>query len=74
MGHRNPQGLYIDKDKNIFSTEHGPRHGDEINLIFENKNYGWPKASFGTDYETKKWPLDETNSLIQNMKTNFSFK
>ena len=61
-GHRNPQGLYIDKNKNIFSTEHGPRHGDEINLIFENKNYGWPLASFGTDYGSRKWPLDETNS------------
>ena len=32
-GHRNPQGLYIDKNKNIFSTEHGPRGGDEVNLI-----------------------------------------
>lgn len=74
LGHRNPQGLYIDKDKNIFSTEHGPRHGDEINLIFENKNYGWPKASFGTDYETKKWPLDETNSThTKYEKPIFSF-
>ena len=61
-GHRNPQGLYIDKNKNIFSTEHGPRHGDEINLILENKNYGWPYASFGTDYTSGKWPLDKTNS------------
>ena len=41
-------------NKNVFSTEHGPRHGDEINLILEDKNYGWPNASFGTDYVTKK--------------------
>jgi len=66
IGHRNPQGLYIDKNGNIFSTEHGPRHGDEINLISENKNYGWPLASFGTDYVSKKWPLDETNSTHSN--------
>ena len=33
FGHRNPQGLYIDNDGNIFSTEHGPRGGDELNLI-----------------------------------------
>ena len=39
-GHRNPQGLFIDKRKNIFSSEHGPAGGDEINLIFENNNYG----------------------------------
>tara|TARA_Y100001970_G_scaffold282259_1_gene394755 strand:+ start:17785 stop:19056 length:1272 start_codon:yes stop_codon:yes gene_type:complete len=66
FGHRNPQGLYIDKKKNIFSTEHGPRHGDEINLIMQDKNYGWPKASFGTSYVSPKWPLDETNSTHDN--------
>lgn len=66
FGHRNPQGLYIDENKNIFSTEHGPKHGDEINLILEDKNYGWPNASFGTDYVSKKWPLDETNSTHSN--------
>ena len=32
-GHRNPQGLYIDKNKNIFSTEHGPSGGDEVNPV-----------------------------------------
>ena len=48
IGHRNPQGLYYD-DKNdlIFQTEHGPTGGDEINLIRENNNYGWPKATYG---------------------------
>ena len=34
-GHRNPQGLFIDKRKNIFSSEHGPAGGDEINLILK---------------------------------------
>ena len=57
MGHRNPQGLYYDKENNfILSTEHGPRGGDEINLIQLNKkeiqNYGWPIASYGEHYNS----------------------
>jgi|TARA_B100001142_G_C14317383_1_gene648996 hypothetical protein len=48
IGHRNPQGLFYDKEKDlIFSTEHGPKGGDEFNLIKEGKNYGWPTASYG---------------------------
>ena len=48
IGHRNPQGLFYD-DKNdlIFETEHGPTGGDEINLIKENHNYGWPVSTYG---------------------------
>ena len=48
IGHRNPQGLFYD-DKNdlIFETEHGPTGGDEINLIKENNNYGWPISTYG---------------------------
>ncbi len=49
-GHRNPQGL--DKINNkIFSTEHGPKGGDELNYITKNSNYGWPISSYGTKYE-----------------------
>ena len=63
IGHRNPQGLFIDKNKNIFSTEHGPLGGDELNLVLEGKNYGWPLATFGMPYSgKKKWPLDQTNN------------
>ena len=52
MGHRNPQGLfYDDENKVILSTEHGPLGGDEINLIKENKNYGWPISSYGDHYD-----------------------
>ena len=61
MGHRNPQGLYYDKDNNfILETEHGPQGGDEINLIEINKinksefqNYGWPISSYGEHYGGK---------------------
>lgn len=53
LGHRNPQGLVKIEDK-IFSTEHGPQGGDEINLITKNNNYGWPLISYGTRYEDGK--------------------
>ena len=50
-GHRNPQGLIYEKNINtIISTEHGPKGGDEINIIKEGKNYGWPDASYGIEY------------------------
>jgi hypothetical protein len=48
-GHRNIQGIVRTK-KNIFAVEHGPMGGDEINEIVNNKNYGWPLYSLGTDY------------------------
>ena len=61
MGHRNPQGLYFDKENNIIlETEHGPQGGDEINLIEVNKinkdkiqNYGWAISSAGEHYGGK---------------------
>ncbi|RVU86095.1 PQQ-dependent sugar dehydrogenase [Leucothrix sargassi] len=50
-GHRNPQGLTYDaKTKRLWEAEHGPRGGDEINLISQGKNYGWPVISHGKEY------------------------
>jgi glucose/arabinose dehydrogenase len=50
-GHRNPQGLSIDpRTKNIWSHEHGPRGGDEVNIIKKGINYGWPEISYGINY------------------------
>ncbi len=49
LGHRNPQGLSI-LNKKIFSVEHGPKGGDELNLIQNKNNYGWPVVSYGTKY------------------------
>ena len=68
MGHRNPQGLYFDTKNNfIIETEHGPKGGDEINIIemTGNKkipNYGWPISSAGVHYvdadkKKQKYPL-----------------
>lgn len=50
-GHRNPQGLFFDPRENkLWSVEHGPRGGDEINLIVKGGNYGWPITSHGKEY------------------------
>lgn len=51
FGHRNPQGLFFDKETGqLWSNEHGPRGGDEINLIRAGANYGWPIVSRGKEY------------------------
>lgn len=50
-GHRNPQGIWYDNQtKQLWSIEHGPRGGDEINLIKAGANYGWPVTSHGKEY------------------------
>lgn len=50
-GHRNPQGMVYDfKNKILYEHEHGPRGGDEINIIKKGKNYGWPLVTFGKEY------------------------
>lgn len=50
LGHRNPQGLSFDLEGRLWDTEHGPRGGDELNLVEKAHNYGWPIVSFGMDY------------------------
>jgi glucose/arabinose dehydrogenase len=55
-GHRNPQGMEINPfTGEIWTHEHGPRGGDEVNIIQKGKNYGWPKASFGINYSGSKF-------------------
>ncbi|MBB4658431.1 PQQ-dependent sugar dehydrogenase [Parvularcula dongshanensis] len=48
-GHRNPQAITTLRG-GVFEAEHGPRGGDELNLIERGANYGWPAASYGMDY------------------------
>ncbi|MBD1149374.1 PQQ-dependent sugar dehydrogenase [Pelagibacterales bacterium SAG-MED27] len=87
MGHRNPQGLYFDKDKNfIIETEHGPKGGDEINIIEVDKinknkilNYGWAIVSDGEHYtKTKKkyekYPLYKSHTKYGFIEPIKSFK
>jgi glucose/arabinose dehydrogenase len=53
-GHRNPQGLCMHPETGtIWVNEHGPRGGDEINIIQPNKNYGWPEITYGINYNGK---------------------
>jgi glucose/arabinose dehydrogenase len=51
-GHRNPHGLAQDSQTGqIWSVEHGPRGGDELNLVEGGRNYGWPVISYGLNYD-----------------------
>jgi aldose sugar dehydrogenase len=63
-GTRNAQGLFRDVESGqIFETEHGPRGGDEFNLIQQGKDYGWPKVSYGTPYEGAEAPPVEPGEV-----------
>jgi glucose/arabinose dehydrogenase len=51
-GHRNPQGLTFDaRTRRLWSTEHGPKGGDELNEIERGRNYGWPRVTHGINYD-----------------------
>ncbi len=51
-GHRNPQGMVFNPFTNeVWESEHGPKGGDEVNIIKAGKNYGWPLVSFGVNYD-----------------------
>ena len=52
-GHKNPQGLVL-YENILYSLEHGPQGGDELNIIIKGKNYGWPTSSLGTKYNNGK--------------------
>lgn len=56
IGHRNPLGLAFDADGRLWSSEMGPRGGDEFNLIREGLNYGWPTVSNGSNYDGSDIP------------------
>jgi len=50
-GNRNPQGLIVHPETDVlWETEHGPRGGDELNVIRSGVNYGWPEISYGINY------------------------
>jgi len=54
MGHRTPQGLTFAPDGRLWEVEHGPRGGDELNVIQRGKNYGWPVIVHGINYPGTK--------------------
>ena len=49
-GLRNPQGLALDMDGNLWATDHGPQGGDELNLLEPGRNYGWNHVSYGVGH------------------------
>ena len=53
-GHRNIQGMTIDPMGRVWANEHGPKGGDELNLVVGGQNYGWPLQSYGLDYKTSE--------------------
>ncbi|QVL50322.1 MAG: PQQ-dependent sugar dehydrogenase [Thiocapsa sp.] len=57
MGNRNVQGIAVDRDGTVWTAEHGPRGGDELNRIVQGSNYGWPSETLGTQYNGLPWPL-----------------
>lgn len=58
-GHRNIQGFAIDSRGRVWANEHGPRGGDELNLLHAGQNYGWPVQTWGRDYVTRL-PIGQT--------------
>jgi glucose/arabinose dehydrogenase len=55
QGHRNGQGLTRDRLGRLWETEHGPRGGDELNLIRRGRDYGWPFVTLGEPYGTRDY-------------------
>lgn len=69
-GNRNPQGLFFDKANNrLWEVEHGPRGGDELNLLEKGKNYGWPVITYGINYNgTPITNITEKEGMEQPVK------
>jgi len=64
-GHRTPYGLAMAPDGKLWEMEHGPRGGDELNLIEKGKNYGWPLVRFAQNYNGVPIPGFDTRPDLQ---------
>jgi len=63
-GHRNPQGMALNPwTGELWENEHGPRGGDEVNVVQPGKNYGWPLATYGINYSGLKIPEAKGETL-----------
>ena len=69
-GHRNVQGLVVDRASNkIYNHEHGPQGGDEINYVEAGNNYGWPAITYGINYSGAfVSPFKEASGMEQPLK------
>ena len=68
MGHRNVLGLSFAPDGRLWETEMGPRGGDELNLLLPGRNYGWPRASYGSHYDGRQIPDDHKGQGFEEPK------
>jgi aldose sugar dehydrogenase len=68
-GHRNPQGMFLNtKTNELWVNEHGPRGGDELNLIKRGANYGWPVVTHGREYSGEEiTPLTEKPGIEKSV-------
>ena len=65
LGHRNPQGISFDKKQRVlWQSEHGPRGGDEANVLLPGRNYGWPLVSLGLDYDGAPIHYDKQLGIV----------
>jgi len=63
-GHRNVQGLTYDSDRNrLVVSEHGSKGGDELNHVSAGNNYGWPLATYSTEYDASGTPISPNQEL-----------
>jgi cytochrome c2 len=70
-GMRNPQGLFLDRAGTLWETEQGPKGGDELNVIRQDGNYGWPLTTFGTQYFQFNWQLNARQGQHQGRQEGF---
>lgn len=68
MGHRNMLGLAFAPDGRLWEDEMGPQGGDEVNLILKGRNYGWPRASYGSNYDGTDIPDDHKGRGFEEPK------
>jgi glucose/arabinose dehydrogenase len=68
MGHRNVLGLSFAPDGRLWATEMGPRGGDELNVILQGRNYGWPEVSYGSHYDGRAIPDDHRSRGFEEPK------
>ena len=73
IGHRVPEGLAVTSSGLILETEHGPRGGDELNIIEKGVNYGWPYVSYGTRYFSYRPYLDSAQFKKETTKPAFAW-
>ncbi len=67
-GHRTPYGLAFAPDGKLWEVEHGPKGGDELNLILPTKNYGWPEVCYCSNYNDVPNPQHDTRPEFEKPK------